>query len=70
MILTIDEAADEIGVGVGAVRMMVLRGELAPLKRGAKPLRFWLEDVAEAKVRRMGAAERDRLDTLAARLLA
>lgn len=70
MILTIDEAAEELGIGVAGVWKMVSRRQIEPIKRGAKPLRFWLDDVAEARVRRLSAAEVARLDTLAARLFA
>ncbi len=68
MILTTDEAAEHLGLTPSAVRQMVVRGELVPLRRGAKPLRFNLLDVAEAAVRRLSADEHARLDTLAERI--
>jgi predicted site-specific integrase-resolvase len=68
MILTIDEAAEELGISTAGVRKLVERGELKPLRRKAKPSRFWLLDVAEAKARRMSRAEHDRLDALASLL--
>jgi predicted site-specific integrase-resolvase len=65
MILTTNEAAEQIGVSPAAIWKMVERGELEPLARNSKPWRFRLLDVAEARLRRLPAAEHDRLDALA-----
>jgi hypothetical protein len=66
VILTISEAAAELGISTAGVRKMVMRREIEPLRRAARPLRFWLMDVADAKARRLGADEDARLDMLAA----
>jgi hypothetical protein len=44
-----------------------MTGDLEPLRRGAKPLLFRLDDVIDCQTRRRTRAEQDRLDTLAAR---
>lgn len=69
MILTTPEVAEELGVSPFAIRKMVERGDLTPLVPGARPLRFSLLDVADVQIKRRSKAERDRLDTLAARLI-
>lgn len=48
MILTTAEASEAFGIPEGTLRQWVLRGQLQPLQRGVKPLRFREEDVAEA----------------------
>ena len=68
MILTTDEAASELGVEPATVRSMVNRGEIAPLRRGARPLLFRFTDVVEAGARRLTNAQHDTLDRLAQRL--
>lgn len=68
MILTTQEAADELRVTPFAIRKMVERGELVPIVPGAKPLRFNLLDVAEAQYRRLTQSETATLDTLATHL--
>lgn len=64
MILTTEQAADELDVTPGAVRMMVLRGDLSPIVRGARPMRFHLLDVLALGERRLTSRERARLDRL------
>ena len=68
MILTTEEAADELKVSPVAVRQMVHRRQLKPLRAKARPLLFRLDDVIELAARRMTMADHDRLDTLAKRL--
>lgn len=67
MILTTEQAADELGVSPARVRQLVMAGDLEPFKRGAKPLRFRLDDVIDCEARRRTRAEQDRLVTLAER---
>lgn len=65
LILTVDEAAAQVGVRPATVRSWVLRGHLEPLRRGAHPLRFHLLDVARCHRDRQPQAYRDRLARLA-----
>ncbi|RNL63634.1 DNA-binding protein [Nocardioides marmoriginsengisoli] len=56
MTVTTDEAAEIAGVSPVTVRSWVLRGDLEPVRRGAKPLRFHYEDVARVqREKRSGA---------------
>ena len=65
MILTTEQAAAELGVSPSRVWQMVMRRELEPCRRRAKPLLFRLDDVIELAHGRLTQADRDRLDTLA-----
>lgn len=65
MILTTEQAAAELHVDSATVRKMVERGEVAPLRKGARPLLFRAEDIIEAGHRRLTKAQHERLDTLA-----
>lgn len=67
MILTTEQAAAELGVSSSRVRRMVMAGDLAPLKPGARPLLFRLDAVIECAHRRLSGADRARLDALASR---
>ena len=49
MIVTTDEAAELAGVSPVTIRQWVLRGDLEPLRRGAKPLRFHYDEVARVQ---------------------
>lgn len=49
MTLTTDEAADIAGVDPAVLRKWVMLGDLEPVRRGAKPLRFWYDDVARVQ---------------------
>lgn len=64
MTLTSQEAARTLGVGTGAVRMLVQRGKLTPIRRGARPLRFHAEDVVALRRDRLTAAERVEIDDM------
>jgi excisionase family DNA binding protein len=49
VIVTTDEAAELAGVSTVTIRQWVVRGDLEPLRRGAKPLRFRYDDVAKVQ---------------------
>lgn len=49
MTVTTEEAAALAGVEPSVLRKWVLRGDLEPVRRGAKPLRFRYDDVARVQ---------------------
>lgn len=49
MTVTTDEAAEIAGVDPSVIRKWVLRGDLEPVRRGAKPLRFSYDEVARVQ---------------------
>lgn len=49
MTLTTEEAAEIAGVDPAVLRKWVLRGDLEPVRRGAKPLRFRYDDVCRVQ---------------------
>lgn len=67
MIVTTEQAAAELGVSVRRVQQLAAEGRLTPCRRGAKPLRFRLDDVIEYQHQTMRQGERDTLDALRAR---
>lgn len=62
MIVTTDEAAELAGVDPAVLRKWVLRGDLEPVRRGAKPLRFRYDDVARVQCEKRPKAWRLRHD--------
>lgn len=61
LVLTTEEAAEQVGVSPATIRSWVLRGHLEPLMRGVHPLRFdWL-DVARCHADRKPQAYHDTL---------
>jgi len=47
--VTTDEAAEIAGVSTRTIFRWVLAGDLEPVRRGAKPLRFHYDDVARVQ---------------------
>lgn len=62
MTLTTDEAAEIAGVDSSLIRKWVMRGDLEPVRRGAKPLRFRYEDVARVQRDKRSKAWQQRHD--------
>ncbi|MFJ9387720.1 helix-turn-helix domain-containing protein [Nocardioides sp. NPDC101246] len=61
MIVTTEEAAEIAGVTAATIRQWVVRGDLEPVRRGAKPLRFQYDDVARVQADKRPKAWRQRL---------
>lgn len=70
MILTITQAAEQVGVTEATIRQWVVRGHLEPLRRGAKPLRFHEDALTVCATQRMSKAQHARLDALWTQVLA
>lgn len=70
MTLTVQQAADLVGVSAHTIRRWVDRGYLKPLRPGAKPSLFLERDVIECRYERMPRTEHDALDALWADVLA
>lgn len=49
MTITTDEAATLAGVDAATIRKWVIAGDLTPMRRGAKPMRFWYDDVCRVQ---------------------
>lgn len=60
MTVTTEEAASIAGVSPATIRGWVMRGDLEPLRRGAKPLRFHYDDVARVQQEKRPATWRRR----------
>jgi len=69
-ILTIEDAANLLEISPFTVKSWVERGQLRPVRPGAKPLLFRERDVLECHRARMSKALHARLDTLWAEVLA
>lgn len=55
MIVTTEEAASIAGVSPVTLRQWVMRGDLEPLRRGARPLRFDYDEVARVQASKRSA---------------
>lgn len=64
MTVTTDEAATIAGVDPTTIRKWVMRGDLEPVRRGAKPLRFHYDDVARVQASKRPRRWRERHDRL------
>jgi predicted site-specific integrase-resolvase len=62
MTVTTDEAAELAGIDPAVIRKWVLRGDLEPVRRGARPLRFDYDDVARVQREKRSKAWRARHD--------
>ncbi len=62
--VTISEAAAHIWASEHTIRQWVYREQLTPIRRGAKPLLFRLDDVIECAHTRITEARHRRLDAL------
>ncbi len=60
MTLTTDEAAEVAEVDPSVIRKWVLRGDLEPVRRGARPLRFHYDEVARVQREKRSRAWLDR----------
>lgn len=60
MTVTTEEAAELAGVDPSVIRKWVLRGDLEPVRRGAKPLRFDYDDVCRVQREKRSKAWRRR----------
>jgi predicted site-specific integrase-resolvase len=58
--VTTDEAAELAGVDPAVLRKWVMRGDLEPVRRGAKPLRFEYDDVCRVQREKRAKAWRAR----------
>ena len=70
MTVTTDEAADLAGVDPALIRKWVMRGDLEPVRRGTKPLRFHYDDVAKVQRDKRSKAWRKRHEDARAAWLA
>lgn len=70
MTVTTDEAATLAGVDPTVIRKWVMRGDLEPVRRGAKPLRFHYDDVARVQREKRGKAWLERHAQAARRWIA
>lgn len=69
MTVTTDEAAELAGVDPSVIRKWVMRGDLEPVRRGARPLRFDYEDVARVQREKRPKAWQRRHEEAATRWL-
>lgn len=60
MTVTTEEAAEIAGVSTSVIRQWVVRGDLEPVRRGAKPMRFHYADVARVQADKRSKAWRAR----------
>jgi excisionase family DNA binding protein len=70
MTVTTEEAATIAGVSAATIRQWVVRGDLEPMRRGAKPLRFHYEDVCRVQRDKRSKAWQQRHDEARTRWLA
>ena len=68
MTITSTEAAAILGLTTASIRSLVFRGDLAPVRPGARPLRFVREAVIELEWRRRSPSEKAHAADVARRL--
>lgn len=62
--MTTREAGQALGIGGSGVRMLVQRGDLHPVRRGARPLRFNQAEVWRLQSARRSVTERAAIQAL------
>ena len=65
LLVTTSEAASILGISDAGVRMLVMRGDLNPLDRGARPMHFWEREVVDLEHARRPRSRRDEVSRLA-----
>lgn len=60
MTVTTEEAATLAGVAPATIRQWVVRGDLEPVRRGARPMRFAYDDVCRVQRAKRSQAWRRR----------
>lgn len=64
VILTSEQAAEELGITAAGVRKLVARGQLQPVMPGCRTARYELLDVLRLEERRRSKAVRERIERL------
>ena len=65
LLVTTSEAASILGISDAGVRMLVMRGDLRPLDRSARPMHFWEREVVDLEHARRPKSRRVEVSRLA-----